>query len=229
MKDRVLITGANRGIGLELARHYARQGAAVMAGCRKSSPELKNLATESSVEIFEGLDVQQKASIDQWSQTVQAWRQGEPISLLVNNAGLLHRESLDAMDEATIEAQFQVNALGPVRVTSAILPQLQEGSKVAMITSRMGSIADNSSGSYYGYRMSKAALNAASVSFAHDLKPRKISVCIVHPGHVQTEMTGNTGDVTPAQSAQAIAQRVQELTLERSGQFVHAQGQALPW
>lgn len=229
MSQKVVITGGNRGIGLELVRHYAQQGAQVMVGCRNASPELQAIAQAQTVEIHSELDVCDSAKIAAWAQSIESWRQGEPISLLINNAGLLHKESLDSLDEHAIAQQFQVNALGPVRVTGQLMNQMGEGSKIAMVTSRMGSMGDNASGSYYGYRMSKAALNAASVSFAHDLKPRGIALCLVHPGYVKTDMTGRQGNVTPDVSAKGIAARIEELTLEHSGRFVHAEGESLPW
>jgi NAD(P)-dependent dehydrogenase (short-subunit alcohol dehydrogenase family) len=139
------------------------------------------------------------------------------------------RESIDNMDFEGIERQYAVNAMGPLRVTHALLPKLSRGSKLALITSRMGSIADNTSGSRYGYRMSKAALNAAGVSLAHDLRPREIAVAILHPGWVQTEMTGKTGHVTADQSATMLLERIDGLTLESSGTFWHANGDVLPW
>lgn len=229
MSNRVVITGGNRGIGLELVRHYAQQGAQVMVGCRKASQELEALARDQAVEIQTGLDVCDAATIAAWGQRIESWRSGEAVSLLINNAGLLRKESLESLDEQGIAEQFQVNALGPVRVTGQLMNQLDKGSKVAMVTSRMGSIADNQSGSYYGYRMSKAALNAASMSFAHDLKPRGIAVCLVHPGYVKTDMTGGQGNITPEVAAKGIAARIEELNLEHSGRFVHAEGEVLPW
>lgn len=229
MSQRVVITGGNRGIGLELVRYYAQQGAKIMVGCRQASQALQDLAQNHAIEIQTDLDVCDSAKITAWSQNIEQWRQGEAISLLINNAGLLHKETLESLNEQEIAQQFQVNALGPVRVTGQLMHQMDQGSKVAMVTSRMGSIADNQSGSYYGYRMSKAALNAASVSFAHDLKPRGIAVCLVHPGYVKTDMTGRQGNVTPDVSAKGIAARIDELTLEQTGRFVHAEGEVLPW
>jgi len=122
-----------------------------------------------------------------------------------------------------------VNALGPLRTVHALLAALQTGAKIALITSRMGSMADNTSGGYYGYRMSKAALNAAGVSLAHDLKARRIAVAILHPGYVRTDMTDRAGMIEPDASARLLLQRIDELTLETSGTFWHANGERLPW
>src|SRR5690606_18896752 len=106
---------------------------------------------------------------------------------------------------------------------------LHSGSKLACITSRMGSMGDNTSGGYYGYRMSKAALNAACVSLAHDLKPRGIAVIVLHPGYVQTRMVGFSDDIPPDQAAANLVKRIDELTLENTGVFLHANGERLPW
>src|SRR5690606_27563059 len=138
-------------------------------------------------------------------------------------------ESLDDLDFDRIRKQFEVNALGPLRVTKALLPHLKKGSKVALITSRMGSIADNGSGGMYGYRMSKAALNMAGKSLAVDLKDRGIAVIILHPGFVRTDMTGGNGMIDPDESARGLIARIEELTLDRSGTFRHMNGDELPW
>ena len=122
-----------------------------------------------------------------------------------------------------------MNAVGPLRISAACLPFMSQGSKIAMITSRMGSIADNTSGGYYGYRMSKAALNAGAVSLARDLKHKGISVGIYHPGFVQTDMVGGAGDIGPDVAAKRIEGLISNLSLEQSGGFWHSNGQSLPW
>ena len=128
-----------------------------------------------------------------------------------------------------LRQQFEVNAIGPLRVTHALLPNLHDGSKVAIITSRMGSIADNGSGGYYGYRASKAAVNAIGKSLAVDLAPRGVSVYLLHPGYVATDMVDGHGDITPAVAAQRLVGVVDGLDLERSGTFWHSNGSELPW
>ena len=122
-----------------------------------------------------------------------------------------------------------MNALGALRTVHALLPRLHEGSKIALITSRMGSIADNGSGAYYGYRMSKAALNAAGKSLALDLKARGVAVALLHPGMVRTEMTGGHGNLGPEEAAAQLVQRIEALSLENTGTFWHANGEVLPW
>ena len=125
--------------------------------------------------------------------------------------------------------QFEVNALGPLRVTTALRPQLAAGGKVVLITSRMGSITDNSSGGMYGYRASKAALNAIGASLAQDLRGDGIAVGLLHPGYVRTDMTGHQGQVSPAQAAQGLRARIEALDIDTTGEFLHANGESLPW
>lgn len=216
-----VITGANRGIGLALSKEYLAQGWKVIGLCRQSSPELD----ASGAEVISGIDVTDAQSVSQLPGLLK----GQEIDLLINNAGILRHESLDNMDFGAITEQFLVNALAPLRVTSALLNQMAMGSKLAFITSRMGSISDNSSGGYYGYRMSKAALNAAATSLAIDLKARGISVAILHPGFVQTAMVNFGGEVSPEVSAKRLAQRIHELCPESSGGFWHANGECLSW
>lgn len=220
-----VVTGANRGIGLELVRELSAAGGRVIATCRTRSPELDALG----VEVHEGVDVGDTASVNRFAASL-----GDvTVDLLICNAGILSIESLEDFDEAAIRRQFDVNAIGPLRVARALLPSFAKGGKIALITSRMGSISDNSSGGAYGYRMSKAALNVAGVSLAKDVQERGISVAILHPGMVATDMTARFGHSpnmqAPAETASMLLARVGELTLETSGRFVHANGEALPW
>lgn len=217
----VLITGANRGIGLALCKNYIAQGWQVLAVCRSASPEL----VESGARVIAGVDVTDQAALNKLADTFT----GKKIDLLINNAGILQREALGNLDYASIEQQFKVNAVAPLRVTEAFLGNLQRGAKVAFITSRMGSIGDNTSGSYYGYRMSKAALNAAAMSLTRDLHPKGIAVAILHPGFVQTAMVNFGGDISAEESARRLSQRIADLTLENSGTFWHSNGDVLPW
>ena len=216
----VVITGANRGIGLELCRQMAARGDDVRAVCRRASDELRAL----DVAIHEGVDVTDDAALARLAQALGT----ERIDTLVNNAGILSRQSLDDLDTAAIRAQFEVNALAPLRVTRALLPALHEGAKVAIVTSRMGSIGDNTSGGHYGYRMSKAAANIAGASLACDLRERGIAVILLHPGMVATQMTGGRG-IPAEEAARGLIARIVELSLENTGAFRHANGEPLPW
>lgn len=217
-----LITGANRGIGYEYCRQLKERGETVIAVCRTASPELKDLA----VQVEEGIDITADASV----ADLRSRLEGTAIDVLINNAGILKRITLEGLDFESIREQFEVNALGALRVIHALLPNLKTGSKIALMTSRMGSIGDNTSGSSYGYRMSKVALSMAGKSLAHDLKPRGIVVAILHPGLVQTQMTNFVASgVRPEDSVKGLLARIDELTLENTGSFWHANGEVLPW
>lgn len=217
----VVITGANRGIGLALVEQYVARGATVFGLCRNSSSELD----ASGAQVVAGIDV----TSEELGENLDSALRDQGIDVLINNAGMLASEALGELDCDTIRQQFEINAMGPLRVTEALLPQLAAGAKIGLITSRMGSIADNGSGGYYGYRMSKAALNAAGMSLARDLKPQGIAVAILHPGFVQTRMVGFSGDISTATCAARLVQRMDELTLESSGTFWHSNGEVLPW
>lgn len=221
MQRIIVITGANCGIGLALARHYHAQGDQVLGVCRESSAELNQIASR----VVSPVDVTQVADIHK----LVAELAGVQIDILINNAGIFLHETLQKMDFANIEQQMQINAYAPLRVSHALLGNLKKGSKIANITSRMGSIADNTSGGYYGYRASKAALNAFAKSLAVDLKPSGIYVAQLHPGYVQTRMVGFTGDITPEQAAAGIAARIEALNAANSGGFWHSNGAELPW
>lgn len=217
-----LVTGANRGIGLEYCRQLKQRGDTVIAVCRQPSDELKAL----DLQVESGVDITDDDSVAELRQKLE----GTTIDVLINNAGILDRVTLDNLDFESIRKQFEVNALGPLRLTHALLPNLKAGSKVVMMTSRMGSIEDNTSGGSYGYRMSKVALSMAGKSLAHDLKPRGIAVAILHPGLVQTRMTGFTeSGITPTESVKGLLARIDELNLQNTGTFWHAKGEVLPW
>ncbi|MEO8676754.1 MAG: SDR family oxidoreductase [Casimicrobiaceae bacterium] len=216
-----VVTGANRGIGLELVRQLKARGASVVAICRTRSAALDTLG----VRVESGCDVTDPAS---WSKLAGNLARDD-IDLLVHNAGMLIGDSLGNTDADDVRAQFELNAIAPLFLTRALASRLHSGAKVALITSRMGSIGDNGSGGYYGYRMSKAALNAAGVSLAHDLKQRGVAVVILHPGAVRTEMTGGHGNIGVDESVRGLLQRVDELHLETTGRFLHQNGEVLPW
>jgi NAD(P)-dependent dehydrogenase (short-subunit alcohol dehydrogenase family) len=155
--------------------------------------------------------------------------EGVALDELICNAGILREDGLDDRAYDDIRAQLEVNAIGPLRVVAALRRNLRRGGKVALITSRMGSIGDNGSGGYYGYRMSKAALNAAGMSLARDLASSGIAVAILHPGFVRTEMTAGAGNIDAADAAKQLLDRIDGLAPETSGSFWHANGQVLPW
>lgn len=217
-----IVTGANRGIGLEYCRQLKNRGDDVIALCRSASDELENLG----ISIETNVDITADESVADFVQKLD----GKPIDVLINNAGILDRVSLRNLDFNSIRQQFEVNALGSLRLTQALLANLKQNSKVIMMTSRMGSIEDNTSGGSYGYRMSKAALSMAGKSLSVDLKPQGIAVAILHPGLVKTRMTGFTDSgITPKQAVKGLLARIDELNLENTGTFWHANGEILPW
>ncbi|MBX2810314.1 MAG: SDR family oxidoreductase [Myxococcales bacterium] len=219
----VVITGANRGIGLQLTRKYAAQLNKVYACCRSPNREME---TVNGVQVIPDIDVTLPESL----ATLKHHLKGVDIDILINNAGILHVDSLPKVDAESLKLQFAVNSIAPLMLTQTLLDRItRPGGKIVMITSRMGSIADNSSGGYYGYRMSKVALNMASVSLAKDLRSDKISVAIIHPGFVATDMTQHQGMMPAADSARNIMQVIDEMTPDKSGQFFHCSGESLPW
>lgn len=217
-----LIIGGNRGIGLELAKQLRARGDDVSVTCRARTDEL---AAVPGLHVIEGIDVAEPDAPKRVVETVS----GRPIDLLILAAGILEPNALDPLDMDSIRRQFEVNALAPIRFASALAARMPSGAKVAILTSRMGSIADNSSGGHYGYRMSKAALNAAGKSLALDLAPRGVSVALLHPGFVRTRMTRASGLIDADESARLLLSRVDALTAATSGTFWHANGEVLPW
>jgi len=216
----VLVTGSNKGLGLELCRQLSDRGDEVIAACRTSARELETLG----VRVVAGIDVARQESVE----ALVAALGGQRVDTLINNAGIMTVETLANLDLDRIREQVEVNSLGPLRVTVALLPNLQRGSKVAILTSLMGSITDNGSGGYYGYRISKAAVNMVGVNLAHDLRSRDISVVLLHPGMVATQMTGGMG-IPTTESVRGLIARIDALTIEDSGSMWHANGQRLPW
>ena len=222
IKEKIaVVTGANRGIGLSFCNILKEVGYNVYAVCRSSSPELEKVADS----VIENIDV---SKADDCNSLFPKLKDIE-IDLLINNAGILSHETLGNIDFNTIDNQFKVNTLGALRITEGLLNNLKFNAKIAMITSRMGSISDNGSGGYYGYRMSKAALNAAGKSLAIDLKPRGIAVGIYHPGLVSTDMIGGNGDISPDQAATRIISLIDKLDISNTGTFLHSNGEMLPW
>jgi NAD(P)-dependent dehydrogenase (short-subunit alcohol dehydrogenase family) len=225
-----IVTGAGRGLGLALVRALRARGDDVVATCRAPSPAL----AETGARCVVGVDVASAAGVS----TLLAALDGATVDLLVHNAGLFASRGLAELDFDAMLAEYAVNALGPLRVTRALLPNLRRGACIGIITSQAGSIGDNRSGGVYGYRMSKAALNMAGVSLARDLRDRGVLVQMIHPGAVRTDMLtlamGEVGHmvqhaVSPEEAAAEVLARLDELTPERSGTFINRLGQPLPW
>ena len=211
----IVVTGANRGIGLSLCRQLCTEHE-VHALCRSASPQLQAL----SVQIHEGVDVQDPSTVP---------TELPSIDILINNAGILRRDSLSELDAVTIQEQFVVNSLGPLFVTQKLMHKLGTGSKVVIVTSRMGSVTDNTSGGMYGFRMSIAAVNMAGMSLSRDLKPKGVAVALLHPGFVKTDMTGGNGYISAEESAKGLIEQIMHLSMSTTGSFWHCNGEELPW
>ena len=217
-----LITGANRGIGLELVRQLKNRGEDVIATCRSTSSELNSL----SVRVETGIDITSGDSVIKLRESLNDTK----VDVLIQNAGIAEFNALSNLDPQSILHQFEVNALSPLCFVQSMLNHLSKSAKIALISSRMGSIEDNSSGGSYGYRMSKVALCMAGKSLSIDLKSKEISVAILHPGLVSTRMTGFTENgIEPKESVQGLIKRIDELTINNSGTFWHSNGDILPW
>ena len=224
MTKTALVTGSNRGIGLELCTQLKQRGFEVIATCRKTTSALNALG----VEVIENVDVSDLKSLKALATKLA----GRHIDWLINNAGIANGIAMDDLKQeaiASCKRMFEVNSLGPLLTTQVLAKNLGKGSKVGIITSRMGSVADNDSGGSYGYRMSKTAVNAAGKSLAIDLKPRGIAVAILHPGYVRTDMTSHNGLINTDESAAGLLARMDDLNLENTGSFWHSNGDLLPW
>jgi NAD(P)-dependent dehydrogenase (short-subunit alcohol dehydrogenase family) len=212
----VLITGANRGIGLEFARQYAADGWDVIATTRGDAPELQALGVR-----VEHLDMRDFAALEAFPQRLG----GAKLDLFIANAGMTAGRRVDSAKDAEAALEvLAVNAVAPTLLARALLPNLANG-KMAAITSRMGSIAD-SSGGYLGYRASKAALNAFWYGLALEID---VPLILFHPGWVQTDMGGPNAQVTPAESVAGMRRILEALTSEQSGAFVDFRGEPIPW
>ena len=230
---RVFITGSNRGIGLALAQHLAEAGHTVFAAARRpeQASALYALARRHAGRVHVvPLDVTDEAAIRAAAQRVQAVAHG--LDWLINNAGVLARdERWDTLDPAAMQDAFRVNAIAPLIVAKHFVPLLRQGQAplICQMTSVMGSIALTEGGGYYSYRGSKAALNMMSVVLAHELRPLGITVVLMHPGWVRTDMGGAAAPLAPKTSAQGIVRVLEGLTLADSGRFLTWEGRELPW
>lgn len=218
-----LIIGASRGIGLALVKRHLSRGHQVSATCRQRSAELD----ASGAKVIEQIELRDLQALARLRDAIE-----QPLDRLVVNAGILSSGGLEELQQDGFDGvveQLMTNSLAPLQAVVTLLPKLARGARIGLLTSRMGSMGDNSSGGQYGYRMSKAALNAAGRSLAIDLAPRGIHLALLHPGFVRTEMTGGRGDVEASEAAESLTQRLDELDASRSGRFWHAKGEELPW
>ena len=222
-----LIVGADRGIAHALCLQLYERGESVIAACLGDSPTL----AAKGVRVETGVDVTSDSEVHALAQRLI----GTHVDVLIHVAGIYRDDSLDALPITDVQRQIEVNALGPLRVVHALQSCLDHGSKIGIVTSRMGSMSDNTSGRLYGYRMSKAAANMLGVSLAQDLRERGIAVALLHPGMVNTQLVPNLPEemhsqlIEPEQAARGLLARMDALTLETTGKFWHANGEVLPW
>jgi NAD(P)-dependent dehydrogenase (short-subunit alcohol dehydrogenase family) len=225
---KVIITGANRGLGLEFVKQYAADGYEVIACSRKINKKdgLHGLqASYKNISIYK-LDIANFSSIDQFANLFK-----KPIDILINNAGVYPDSSIDHVDYKAWLDAFKINTLAAFKMTQTFLPHLKKGKlkKVASLTSKMGSIDDNSGGSEYLYRSSKTALNMVMKSLSIDLKPFSLSMITLHPGWVRTDMGGPNGLIDAKESVAGMKRQIDKLSIKTSGQFIAYDGKKIPW
>jgi len=224
----ILITGANRGLGLGIARHATKRGYTVIGTARNpdSADELASVAARVL-----RLDTSDADSITHVANELD----GEPVDILVNNAGIFPHECDDItdFDVEAYERVMRTNTLGPILTTRALLPNLEAGQRKinVSITSNLGSITDASKGEmgFLGYRTSKAALNMANATIAHQLKDRGITSVVIHPGWVQTDMGGPQAPLMPDESTGSIVDTIEKIATKDNGRFLDYKGDELPW
>lgn len=232
MLSTVLVTGANRGIGLEFCRQYLAKKYKVYACCRapESAPALLSLKQHNPEQLhIEPLDVTNETMRGSFSRILGE----QPIDILIHNAGVYgpRDASIGNVSEKDWINTFQVNTIAPLLLTQLLIKNVlrSEEKKIILVSSKMGSIYDNSSGGNYIYRSSKSALNAIGKSLAHDLLDHKISVAVVHPGWVQTDMGGSDATLTSEESVHGLANVIEQLNIKNSGQFLNYDGLVIPW
>lgn len=216
-----LVTGSNRGIGLELCKQLLEKGYTVIACCRKKSKELTSLP----LTIYENVDVtEEKARKDLFNQI-----QNSTIDLLINNAGILVRDEENGFSADSFMRQYETNAVAPFLFTREIVPILPTEAKIVMISSSAGSITLKENAKMYGYRASKCALNMLGRLLSFDLYEKKVPLLLIHPGYVKTDMTRHEGHITVDTSVKGIIHQIEKLTLKNSGSFVSYNGEKMPW
>ncbi len=218
----ILITGVGRGIGYQMTKQLSEKGHTIYAVVRTVTDELKALA---NVNIIEGLDLENLTTIDQIVESSDLPK----MDWVIMNAGVFLETPLKDLEIELVQKQIQVNSIAPLYFVQKLLPKMKEGTKIGLVSSLMGSIGDNSSGGYYGYRMSKAALNMAGNTLAHDLKNSGIIVSIMHPGYVKTRMTDFMGNMDAELSATRLISLMEKASITTSGTFWNYQGNILPW
>jgi NAD(P)-dependent dehydrogenase (short-subunit alcohol dehydrogenase family) len=228
----VLITGANRGLGLEFARQYAADGWEVFAACRDpdAASDLRRLAQSSGGKMrILALDVTKSASVKEAAAALE----GQAIDLLLNNAGIMgaRGQTIGNIDYESWAKVLDANTMGPMRVAEALVDNVARSERklIVTLTSGMGSLADNTSGGSVAYRSSKAAVNMVVRSLAIDLAPRGIICVVVNPGWVQTDMGGPNATLAPAESVSRLRRLIDELRPAQSGKFFNHDGREFAW
>jgi NAD(P)-dependent dehydrogenase (short-subunit alcohol dehydrogenase family) len=218
----VMIVGSNRGIGLALVKEYAKCSK-VTALCRKTSKELSAI---DNIKIIEHADVSDTDNLEKIAKNLE----GQKFDLLIHVSGIWRDDNLfDDVNWDYFTESFEINSIAPLKTVSAFKSLLNKNSKIGLMSSRMGSVEDNTSGNKYSYRMSKSALNCGGKGLSIDLKSEEISVAVLHPGYVQTDMTSGSGNITPKESAEGIKKVMDNLSLSNTGRFYHTNGEELPW
>ena len=223
-----LITGANRGLGLEFAKQYAADDWKVIATCRRPDAAEALAALEGSIQIYP-LDVTDFARVEQLARKLS----GEAIDLLINNAGGSGPRvtTYNSVDYAAWSEVLRVNTMAPLKMSAAFVDHLARGQdrKIVTISSKMGSMADNTSGGAYIYRSSKAAVNAVMKSLSMDLRDQNVIVVVLNPGWVRTEMGGPGATIDAFESVAGMRDVIDNLSIEDSGRFLHYDGTEISW
>ena len=217
-----VVTGANRGIGLEFVKQLSKAGYNVYAGFRTFSQEMEDACNG----MIQPLDVSLQHSVDDFTSKLPS-----SIDLLINNAGVADGrwQSMEEIDDNIALKVLNINAVGPVRMMKSISEKLSDGAKVVMITSLMASMEDCKTGRSYAYRASKAALNMFSLAMKNELKTRNISLVLMHPGWVRTDMGGPHAEVSVVESVEGMMKQIKHHSIENTGMYMDFQGNILPW
>ena len=217
-----VVTGANRGIGLEFVKQLSKSGYNVYAGYRTFSQEMEDTCHG----MIQHLDVSHQRSVDDFTSKLPS-----SIDLLINNAGVADGrwQSIEEIDDNIALEVLNINAVGPVRMMKSISQKLSDGAKVVMITSLMASMEDCKTGRSYAYRASKSALNMFSLSMKNELRTRNISLLLMHPGWVQTDMGGPHAEVSVVESVEGMMKQIGAHSIENTGAYMDFQGKILPW
>ena len=223
----VLITGCDRGIGRAMCLQLQERGDRVVAVCLGDSQDLR----DRGIRVEPHVNVTRDDAVNDLASRLEA--DDVTLDWLISNAGVLGVDELGKIDFDDVRRQFEINAIGPLRVVQALAGRLQAGSKVGILTSRVGSLEDNTTGGMYAYRASKAAANMVGLNLHHDLKDRGIAVLMLHPGLVATDLTKDfprdMAWIEPEEAATGLIRNIDELTIETAGKFRHSNGEYLPW